>query len=135
LFFGFQETLALYHVRLNRMPCPLGVTVLSIYTQVHAVHATNQGDTTPINLYMSICGSCRQSRRHNSNQFIHEYMRFMPPIKEIQIQSIKEMQLYFPEYMIAYYEYMRRIREGNYCGAWLLSRIIACHVWGISFYV
>jgi hypothetical protein len=41
----------------------------------------------------------------------------------------------FPEYKITYYEYMRTIREGNNYGGRLLSRIIACHMWGISFYV
>jgi hypothetical protein len=46
---GFQETLALYHVRLNGIPCTHGVTVLGSYTSVHVVHAANQGGTTPAN--------------------------------------------------------------------------------------
>jgi hypothetical protein len=40
-------------------------------------------------LYMSTCSSCRQSMGHRR-----------------QLQSIKETQLHFPEYVIAYYEYM-----------------------------
>jgi hypothetical protein len=53
---------------------------------------------------------------------IQVYMRYMPPIKEAQLQQIKEAQLHsgmvtFPDYMIAFYEYIERIRESNHYGA------------------
>jgi hypothetical protein len=49
-------------------------------------------------------------------------MWYMPPIKEAQLQQIKEAQLHsgmvtFPDYMIAFYEYIERIRESNHYGA------------------
>jgi hypothetical protein len=77
----------------------------------NALHSRGQGAE---HLYMSTCGSYRQSRRRNSNQ------------------SRRHSSISLS--MIAYYEYMRSISEGDYCGVRLVGKIIACHVWGIAFY-
>jgi hypothetical protein len=49
---------------------------------------------------------------------IQVYMRYMPSIKEAQLQQIKEAQLHsgmvaFPDYMIAFYEYMESWGQKN----------------------